>query len=72
MASWTSSPPSLELLKDVIFFQGEGGSFARMSSLVKEVNGSIASLKSLTHAASWHSLLVWVAELSAPKIVGLW
>ena len=49
---------SLELLEDVIFFQGEGGFFARMSSSVKEVNSSIASLNSLMHIASWHSLLV--------------
>ena len=51
-------PPSLELLKDIIFFQGEGGSFARMSSLVKEVSGSIASPNSLMHTASWCGLSV--------------
>ena len=30
VASWTSSSPSLELLKDVIFFQDKGGSFIRI------------------------------------------
>ena len=50
--------PSLEPLKDVIFTQGKGGSFASMSSSVKEVNGSIASLNSLMHTTSWCGLSV--------------
>ena len=52
---------------------GEGGSFTRSSLSVKEVNGSIASLNSQMLAASWHGVYQSeMAELSQPKIVGLW